>query len=454
MGKNLHAALRRCAMSSRLPDPRSLFAQLRLARSMQNEPHTALLDFSRTYGPVAQIGYGKYRYVLVFGVEANEYVLQTNPSNFRWKEAFWPLVAIDGETALVVSDGDDHKRRKAIVLPAFHRRRISSYFDVMTQESNLVIERWRVGQTVDAYHEMRLAVRKIVLRCLFGNAFGDREQEFKDHLEIPLEYVNRTPLQRLDNEWLFPPYRKAMRARRAMDAMVFEEIARRRAASEPGDDVLGWLIEAQDGDGPGLTDQELRDQVISLIAAAYDTTSSAVGWIAMRLADDPTLRAAVRAEVGLVTGGGPLTIDHLPHLRLTAGVVNEVMRVQPPAIVSVRYIVDAFSLHGHTIPGDRLLMYSSYVSHMDPEHFPDPTAFKPTRWIEGHPDHHAHHPYAYVPFGGGSRRCIGFAFALQEMTVMTALMAQINFEPAYATTPRPAGIASMAPVGGVPIRIV
>ncbi len=420
---------------------------------MQHDPRAALLEFAHTYGPVAEIGYGKYRYVLVFGVEANEYVLQTNPTNFTWKEAFWPLVAIDGETALVVSDGDDHKRRKAIVLPAFHRRRISSYFDVMTEETARVMEDWRRGETIDAYSSMRLAIRRIVLRCLFGNAFRDCEQEFIDHLEIPREYVNRTPLQRLDNELLFPPYRKAMRARRAMDAMVFDEIGRRRAAQEPGEDVVGWLIEAQDGDGPGLSDQEVRDQVISLIAAAYDTTSSAVGWIAMRLADDPALRASVRAEVDAVTGGRPLTIDHLPSLKLTAGVVSEVMRIQPPAIVSVRHIVAPFELHGHTIPGGRLLMYSSYVSQMDPEQFPEPTAFNPTRWIEGHPDHRPHHPYAYVPFGGGSRRCIGFAFALQEMTVMTALMAQVDFEPAYAEAPKPIGIASMAPRGGVPIRI-
>ncbi len=428
-------------------------AQLGIARQMQGDPHTALLDLAAQYGPVTQIGFGKFLYVVVLGVEANEYVLHTNPSNFRWKEAFWPLVAIDGETALIVSDGDDHRRRKAIVLPAFHRRRISSYFDVMTEESARVIERWQSGQTIDAYQQMRLAVRKIVLRCLFGRAFGDREQEFMDHLKIPLDYVNRSPFRRLDHELLFPPYRKAMRARRAMDAMVFDEITRRRAAAEPGDDILGWLIEAQDGEGPGLTDQEVRDQVISLIAAAYDTTSSAMGWIAMRLADDPALRAEVRAEVGATTAGQPLTLEHLPQLKLTGGVVNEVLRLQPPGIVSVRHIVDEFSLLGHTVPGGRLLMYSAYASQMDPNQFPDPTTFKPTRWIDGHRDHHPHHPYAYVPFGGGSRRCLGFAFALQEMTVMTALMAQVDFEPAYAAAPKPTGIASMAPGGGVPIRL-
>lgn len=235
--------------------------------------------------------------------------------------------------------------------------------------------------------------------------------------------------------------------------MVFDEIGRRRAAQAPGEDVLGWLLEAQGEDGPGLSDQEVRDQVISLVAAAYDTTSSAVGWIAMRLAEDAALRASVRAEVDSATAGLPLTIDHLPALKLTAGVVNEVLRLHPPAIVSVRHIAKPFELHGHQVPGGRLLMYSTYVCHMDPTHFVDPTVFKPTRWIDRHPDHHPHHPYAYVPFGGGSRRCLGFAFALQEMIVMTALMAQADFEPAYVDQPRPAGIASMAPLGGVPIRI-
>lgn len=440
-------------MSRTLPGPRSLRAQLGLAWAMQRNPRGALLELARTYGPVAEIGYGKYRYVLVFGVEANEYVLQTDPSNFTWKEAFWPLVVMDGETALVVSDGDDHKRRKAVVLPAFHRRRIASYLDVMVDETTRVLQDWRAGETVDAYASMRLAIRRIVLRCLFGDAFGDREQAFIDLLEVPRAYANRTPLQRFDNERLFPPYRRAVRARRALDRMVTDEINRRRAAAEPGDDILGWLIEAQDGDGPGLSDQEVCDQVISLVAAAYDTTSSAVGWIATRLADDPALRSSVRAEVAAVTGGAPLTIEHLPSLRLTAGVVNEVMRIQPPAIVSVRHIVAPFELHGHTVPGGRLLMYSSYVTQMDADQFPDPTAFRPTRWIEGHPDHRPHHPYAYVPFGGGGRRCLGFAFALQEMTVMTALMAQVDFEPAYTEVPEPVGIASMAPSGGVPVRI-
>ena len=439
-------------MTTKLPSP-SFVEQIKLARALNSEPHRALMELHARYGPVGQFGFGKFRYAWVFGAEANEHVLHTNASNFTWKEAFWPLVAIDGDTALVVSDGEDHKRRKAIVLPAFHRKRISSYFDVMVDETDALINRWQPGTTLDAYDEWRLAIRRIVLRCLFGEAFsGQREQAFVDHLEIPREYVNRNPIRRIDNEWLSPAYRKAMKARRAMDVMVFDEINRRRATGEAGDDIMGWLIEAQD-DGARLTDQEVRDQVISLIAAAYDTTASTIGWITAKLAEDDELRREVRAEVTATTSGNRLTIEHLPQLRLTTGIVNEVLRVLPPAVISVRKAVNDFTLHGHTVPGGMLVAYSGYVSGRNPVDFPDPDAFKPTRWIEGHPDHHPHHPYAYVPFGGGGRRCIGFAFALQELVVFTASLAALDFTPAFSATPKPTGAVSMAPGGGVPIKL-
>jgi cytochrome P450 len=294
-------------------------------------------------------------------------------------------------------------------------------------------------------------VLTIVLRCLFDGALGDDERVFVDQMRIPLDYANRTPLQRIDKTW-FGPYRRAVKARAAMDTIVFDVIARRRGTNDRRDDILGWLIEAQDN-GHQLNDQEVRDQVISLIAAAYDTTSSVAGWIAMRLADDSSLAGAVNAEVAAVTDGSSLRIEHLPGLRLTAAVVNEVLRMHPPALIAPRFIADSFDLHGHHIRAGGMLMYAAYTTHMDPEQFPNPETFKPTRWLEGDPDHRPHHPYAFLPFGGGSRRCIGFAFALQELTVMTALLAQRNLTPMYTAPPKPQGIASMAPKSGVPVRI-
>ncbi len=166
-----------------------------------------------------------------------------------------------------------------------------------------------------------------------------------------------------------------MRARHAIDAMVVDEMRHRRAAAHPGDDILGWLLEAQADPATALSDEEVLDQTISLVAASYDTTASAIGWIALHLAEQPGLRAAVRAELRDVTNGHPLSIEHLPALRLAAAVVSEVLRLNPPALVSVRYIVGPFELHGHTIPNDRLLMHSSYITQMDRDQFPDPTAF-------------------------------------------------------------------------------
>ncbi len=440
-------------VSARLPGPRSITDQVRFAQEVVRDPHAALLNFAATYGPVAQVGYRRYRYVMVFGVEANEYVLHGNAANFRWKEAFWPLEPLVGENALIVSDGVDHKRRKDIVLPAFHRRRISTYFDVMTEQTRHVLDTWQTGQSVNAYDGLRLVIRKTVLECLFGNAFGLQQAGFVEYLELILNYVNRTPLQRLDNE-LFPPYRKVVRARKQMDAIISREIARRRNSASTSEDILGWLIEAQDSDGPDLNDSEVRDLVIGIIAAAYDTTAAVMGWIAMRLANDPTLKTQIRNEVNSATSGEAMTVDDLPALKLTGGVVNEVLRLHPPAVVSVRNIVSPFPLHGYIVPSGRFLMYSPYVSHMDPEQFPNPSSFMPTRWIEGHADSHPYHSYAYLPFGGGSRRCLGFAFALQQLTVMTAMLASVDFEPGYASNPKPTGIMSMAPQGGVPLRIL
>lgn len=422
--------------------------QIAIARGLERSPYETMRAVYNDHGPLVDLGWKPFRYTLAMGIEANEYVLHTNPSNFTWRDAFRLLVPIDGETALIVSDGADHKRRKAIVLPAFHRKRISSYCDVMVDETNRAVRSWRPGATVDVYRELRTTIRRIVLRCLFGDAFAD-DALVRD-LEVGLAYVNRSPLRRIDSG-IYPPYRRAMRARARLDALVFGEIGRRRSVAHSGDDIVGWLIEAQE-DGSGLTDQEVRDQVISIIAASVDTTAATIGWIATRLAEDTALRMEVASEVADVTGGHRLTIDHMPQLRLANGVVNEVLRLNSPAVIAPRRVESPFQLYGCTVPSG-LLAYSAYVTHTLPEQFPDPLVFKPTRWIDGHADHHPHHPYAYAPFGGGSRRCLGFAFALQELAVMTAALSHVEMTPAYTGTPRPVGIAALAPDGGVPVRI-
>lgn len=302
--------------------------------------------------------------------------------------------------------------------------------------------------------ELRTAIRRIAERCLFGDSLGSRDAELAAALEIAVAYINRPLGRRLD--WDLPgfAYRRAKRARARADAIVFDEITRRRTLDDPGDDVLGWLISEQD-EGSGLTDQEVRDQVVSLVAAGYDTTASAIGWACVELATDPRHRKAIRAELtaaGVGAGRAP-NLEQLRMLTYTSAFLQEVLRVHPPAIWSGRTAVDDFEVHGHRVGGGSRVAYSPHVTHHDPADFRDPDEFRPERWIDGDPAADHPRPSAYVPFGGGKRRCLGFAFALQELTVMTALVAQrVNLTLAVDERPRHAGTMSNAPVGGVPVR--
>ncbi len=435
----------------RLPGPRRASEKISLLRGLAADPQRALRTMEQRFGPVVEFGWGRYRYVYLLSPAANEYILTTNPSNFTWKEAFRPLEVVNGPTSLTLSDGDDHQRRRRILQPAFHLRRIAGYLDVMIDETNQVIDQWSPGDTVDAYDQFRLAIRRIVLRCLFGDHLAALDSDLARHLETVLAYVNRPPTQRFDHSLPGLPYRQAVQARRAADAIVYAEIKRRRTERD-ADDVLGWLLdEANRGD---LNDNEVRDQVISLVAAGYDTTAAAMGWVADHLAREPDHAAAIRAEHNVVVGDNRLQIEHLPQLVHTAAFVSEILRHHPPAIWSGRRVVDDFTLHGHTIPTGSMILFSPHVTHHLPDQFPDPDTIKPGRWIEGHPDHHPRHPYAYIPFGGGNRRCLGFAFATQELTVMTSILAsRVSFGPGTPHPPRPGGTMSNAPTGGVTLSI-
>ncbi|MBX3315132.1 MAG: cytochrome P450 [Actinobacteria bacterium] len=440
------------------PAPRpSLRDTLRTGAGLNRDPGAALLDLYDRYGPVVDLGWGSNRHTLLLSPEANELILATDPANFTWRESFWLLVPVNGETALVVSDGDDHARRRRIVQPAFHRRRINTYASVMTEEADRELSTWRPGSTVDAYAAFRQVIRRIVVRCLFGDRFATNDAIVAP-LETALGYVNRSPVRRFDHDLPGTAYRRAIRARAAVDELVFAEVEARRRGADETDDVLAWLVAAEDdGAGPtsdALTDQEVRDQVVSLIAAGYDTTSSAMGWSLYRLARHPQHAGAIREEVASAGGADSLDADDLAALPFTGAFVQEVLRHHSPAVMSGRHNVAPFEIHGCTVPAGTSILYSPWLTQHLPDQFRDPFEFRPGRWIPDHPDADAPHPYAHVPFGGGSRRCLGFAFATMELVLMTALAAS-RHELSWpsSTPPRPGGAVSMAPVGGLPLAV-
>jgi cytochrome P450 len=245
-----------------------------------------------------------------------------------------------------------------------------------------------------------------------------------------------------------------MAARRRADEIVYAEIAHRRAHPDDGDDVLAALLAAQDDEGgPALSDEELRDQVVSLIAAGYETTSAGVAWTVHGMLSHPHTWARVREEMARVVGDDALTAEHLLAMPYLDAVVNESLRLWPPGPVSGRKAIDDFEYAGTTIPGGRLVLYSQFVTHRDPSLWPDPLAFRPERWDPSTPGYREPKPYSFLPFGGGYRRCIGFALATMEIKVLVAELVRRVELAGLRDDIEPFGISTMMPKGGVPVRV-
>ena len=433
---------------AQLPGP-GLVETARRLPAVVRSPFAALEDLHQRHGPIVAFGHGPFAYLCLFGPAAHQLVMADRTDAFRWAEAFEPLIAVNGPTALVVSDGDEHRRRRRLAQPAFGLKRIEGYLPIVLDEVGRVIDSWAPGTTTDVIADLRHAVRRIVVRALFGDGLRDRADEVGAHLEVAIAYVNRSPVTRFDHDWPGLPYRRAMRARRAVDDIVYAEIEARRAAPTDADDVLSALVAAQeDGEQP-LTDDEVRDQVISLIAAGYDTTTAGVAWTIHATFSRPDVRDRARAEIEAVAGDRPLTVELLGSMPYLAGVVSESLRLWPPAAFGGRYAVEDVPFAGHVIPAGTTVLFSQYVTHRDPELWPDPLRFDPERWVEGSPTFRPPEPYAYIPFGGGYRRCIGFALATMEIkAILAELLRRVDLTVLDAE-PTPTGVATMSPAGGV-----
>ncbi|MDT7672586.1 MAG: hypothetical protein QOD82_488 [Pseudonocardiales bacterium] len=433
------------------PKPRARRAidQLRSTVELATDPHRALPNLYRRFGPVCTLGVGSTRNVFLLGAEANRFVLG-HSELFRWREAFDALVVVDGETALIVSDGADHQRRRRLVQPAFTRRQIDGYARTMRATADAAIDKWRPGQRVDLYQEFRRVIRRATIQVLFGPRLAHDEPELGRLLQHALAVVERPPpwqrLQRLGT----PAWRRATSARAAVADRVLAEVEQRRraatlasAADPDRSDVLSLLVGSRDEAGSTLTDREITDQVISLIAAGYETTSAAMAWAVRALLTDRSVWRQARASLDRAVGW-----------RYLDGVVSETLRLYPPAVVSVRSVAEPFSFAGVEVPAGSQLIYSPFVTHRLPELWPDPLRFEPTRWDPDRAEARKPGPHEYLPFGGGPHRCLGAAFATTELTVLLERLLQrvsSRLEPSDAS---PVGLAAMRPRSGPFARIL
>ena len=424
-------------------------------RRFAETPLPLLLDAYERYGPVFTLRIFHGRVVFMLGPEANHHVLVSHADNFRWRDGHMgDLIPLLGDGLLTI-DGDFHRRSRKAMLPAFGRERIAASTRTMVSETARAVDALPGDGGVDLYAWTRRLALRIAMRALFGfdpdRATGgvDAAHAFEEGLGF---YARDYFLQVLRGPGT--PYWRMQRARAALDVVILGEIARRRSTGARGDDLLSLLLDARDEEGRALDDGHVRDEVMTLLFAGHDTTTSTVTFLFYELDRNPEERAVLEAEVDEVLGGEPpspeqLTGAALPKLELA---IDETLRLYPPAWVGPRRSVAPYTFAGVEVPGNVPVNYSSWVSHRLAHVFVEPDAFRPERFTS---ENRAKLPKgAYVPFGGGSRTCIGMRFGQAEVRTIAALLLarrSVAVRPGYVLRTRQ--MPTIGPRDGLPVAL-
>jgi cytochrome P450 len=428
---------------------------LRRTHQIAHDPLPLLLGAYEEYGPIFTMRILHTRAVFMLGPEANHFVTVSHPECFHWREgSFGDLIPLLGDGLLTI-DGDYHDRARAIMLPAFHRRQLEAIVESMTSEATAAVTALPRGEVVDFYEWMRNLAMRIAMRALLGL---DPDEAGKgaaaaEHFERALAfYGTEYALRFLRGPGT--PWRRLIASRRVLDEIVYGEIARRRAEDDMGGrDILSLLLAARGEAGEAFTDKEVRDQVMTLMFAGHDTATSTLTFMMYELARHPDVAERLREESDQVLGGEPPSVETLeremPYLDM---VLDEVLRLYPPAWVGPRRAVCDYEFGGYAVPRGAYVNYSSWASHRLPEVFPDPEAFIPERFTR---ERKAALPRgAYIPFGGGQRICIGKRFGQTEVKLVATLLLQnlrLDALPGRTVTVRQ--MPTLSPKGGLEMRV-
>ncbi len=353
-------------------------------------------------------------------------VLVTHHQNFIKGRALQRAKRLLGE-GLLTSEGDFHRRQRRLAQPAFHRPRVAAYAELMTGYAARTAARWHDGQTLDLSHEMMELTLSIVGKTLFDAEVEAEAEEIGDALNAVMELFNAMllPFSELLEKLPLPQKRRFQKARDRLDATIYRLINERRRGGEDHGDLLSMLLLAQDeeGDGGGMSDEQVRDEALTIFLAGHETTANALTWTFYLLSQNAESEAKLHAELDEVLAGGRLpTVEDVPKLRYTEMVLSEAMRLYPPAWAVGRLSLNDYEVGGYTVPARSLVLLSQYVLHRDDRFFPEAARFDPERWTQEARE--SRPVYSYFPFGGGPRRCIGEGFAWMEGILLIATLAQ------------------------------
>ena len=441
-----------------LPHP-PLREQPGYLRRIFADPQPVLDELRARYGPIVGLGAGPARLAIVGDPAALQEIFTSPTDTFRWGHKFNVLGFVVGDESMIVSDGADHKRRRGAVQAAFSRRRLNGWIPMIVQRTDAALDSLIAslpagGATVDLYPVGRDIVLDVVVRSLFGRRLAARRDEIAALFQRPQRYLEGPAIRQLPHPLPFTERARVRADRAALDRLLDAEIAtiRREPSGDPFD-----VLEALVVDGT-LTDDEIRDQVVTLMGAGFDTTSATLAWMAWCTSLRPGVWDLLRAEADAVLGAPDSDVAHdastLAALDLAGRVMRETTRLHPAGVIAPREAAVDLTVGGYLVPAGTLVLASPHLAGRDPDAWVDPLTFDPDRFVDMSPERRALADTAWVPFSRGARNCIGFALAQMELTLIVARLAQrLDVEATASETPRPVGMVVNRPSGGAPMRV-
>ncbi|GAC1539809.1 MAG: cytochrome P450 [Polyangiales bacterium] len=413
--------------ASPLPPQMSGLPLIGNALAYLRDPFAFLGRVVREHGDVVRVRFATLPFTLVSHPDVVEQVLVVQAKSFHKDRFGQTLKAVLGE-GLLISEGDVWRRQRRLANPAFHKERIAAYGQIMVDLASRAVGGWRDGDERDVHKDMMRLTLEIVAKTLFGADVAAVADEVGEALHDVLEHFTDAKyhflplLRRLPT----PAMRRFPAARARLDEVIFGFVRARRAAGDaeeaPTSDLLSMLLHARDADGTRMSDDQLRDEVMTLFLAGHETTAIALTWTWLLLARNPEVERRLHASLTEALDGRAPTLADLPRLKYAAAVIDEAMRLYPPAWSIGREAMEDVVLGGFAIPKGTQVWINPWTIHRDPRWFDAPEEFRPERWLDGSLE--ALPKYAYFPFGGGPRICIGLAFARMEAILLLAAIAR------------------------------
>lgn len=440
------------------PGPKDSFFGMSLIRRFRSDPLGFLSEVGHTYGDLASLRMGPVQAYLANSPELTREILVTKAKHFhKERRTLDALRQIDGE-GLVISEGDLWVRQRRLLQPAFHPRRMAKYSDTIIDRTRRFLDRWQPGEVRDVAADMTHLTVEIIAKLFYDLELSDEVQRLGNAVRVLSETLTAELSTFLPvPDWMPTPAKRRKReAIRTLDTMIRETIRKRRASPDDRGDLLSMLLLAMDdeGDGKGMSDQQARDEAVTMFNAGHDSTAAGLAWIWHALTTHPEVEARLVEEVDAVLGQRPARFEDVPKLRYLDQVVRETLRLYPPVwILFARVPTQDTELGGYPIKKGSWIYIVPWVTHHDARFFPDPDRFDPERFS---PERIGDIPqYAWLPFGAGPHVCIGQQLALTEMVLITATILQ-RFRLKCLPNPThviPEPLLAMRPKGGLQLKL-